>query len=200
MKVDDARTPSGESSQTSETKAPSSSSFSEVLEQKTEAEQKKKKNERWARLPSDEAFFGLPAMPSPGQIQPGMISQPPAAGRSEVADIQALVQEIVVMSKPAGQHSIEIQFNSKTLDGLHVQISGEQNQIAIRLSAASPSVSKLLSRNLDQLSEALQGKGLQVASIQVEIAPAMLNSGRSSVSRRSEGQKQHEQGQQRQQR
>jgi flagellar hook-length control protein FliK len=111
-----------------------------------------------------------------------------------------LVQEILVVAEPNGANRVEIQFNSTTLEGLRVQISQDQDQIAIRFSAASALTSNLLSRNLDQLSAALHSKGLQVSPIQVELAPPRIEAAPgSSGSRDGRHEQSEERRQQRQQ-
>ncbi len=186
MKVDDAHIPKAETTKTSEGRQPSStsSSFSEVLGRKLgDAERKKAQQDQQLPL-SDETSLALPTILPVDLTQPRVVSQPSAETRSEAANIQALVQEILVVAQPNGKQSVELQFNSKTLDGLRVKITQDQDQIAIRFSAASASVSELISRNVDQLSDALHRKGLQLAPIQVELTPTPTNSAASNTESR----------------
>jgi flagellar hook-length control protein FliK len=177
MKVDDARMPTTGAANTSSAKRPSSTSnsFSEVLGRKLEDPEKRKSPQGEQFSVPDEAAFALPAVIPAEPVQAGIVSPPSVDTGTEAANIQALVQEILVVTQPNGQRSVELQFNSKSLDGLQVKISQEQDQIAIRFSASSSSVSDLISRNLDQLSDALHRKGLQVAPIQVEVVPTPAN-------------------------
>lgn len=178
MKVDDARIPIAGTGKIPPGKRArsASGSFSEILEGKLEnaGARKGQKGEPFPQ--PDDAAFALAAVMPAEQNQAGMVSEPPVETRSEAASIQGLAHEILVVAQPNGQRGIELQFNSKTLDGLHVKISQEQDQISIRFSTASASVSDLIARNLDQLSDALQHKGLQLAPIQVEVTPTQPNS------------------------
>lgn len=203
MKVDDARNPIAGTGKTLPAKRPNSASgsFYEILERKLENPEPRKGQEGERFTPPDDAALVSPGLIPADQNQVGMASEPPVQMRSEPASIQALAHEILVVAQPNGQRSIEVQFNSKTLDGLHVKISQQQDQISIRFSTTSASVSDLISRNLDQLSDALQHKGLQLAPIQVEVTPAQTNSestSRGSTNGRS-GQQNERQQQQRQQ-
>ncbi len=203
MKVDDTRAPTSEPTKTSDGKRPGSTSslFSEVLGRKSEdTERKRIQQESPFAVPDEASSLVSPAIVPTDQIQPGIVSQSSAPTRSEAADIQALVQEILVVSKPDGQQSVEIQFNSKSLDGLNVKISQEQNQIAIRFSTASASVSELLSRNLDQLSDGLQRKGVQLAPIQVELTSGSTSSVPSNTTSRDGRRGQQREDRQQQQR
>lgn len=188
MKVDDAKAAQPDPTQSPDTKKPGSKPFSKVLEDKAAAGVPTKKGLPFGTKPGpfDPNAMLLPAsvMPAP-QFTPDTIFQPVAATpAADASAIQGLVQEILVATKPDGQNSVEIQFNSKTLDSLHVQISKDQDQIAIRFSAANESVSNLLSRNISQLSDALREKGLQVAPIQVELRPAPISSSPSDTPQR----------------
>jgi flagellar hook-length control protein FliK len=202
MKVDDAHTPKTETTKTSDGKRPSSTSgsFSEVLGRKLGGTERKKASQDQLFPLSNENSLVLPTIIPADQTQSGIVSQPAAETRSEAINIQGLVQEILVVAQPNGQHSVELQFNSKSLDGLHVKISQEQDQIAIRFSTASASVSELISRNLDQLSDALHRKGLELAPIQVELTPAPTNSVANNTGSRDgrRGQQNEEQRQQQQ--
>jgi flagellar hook-length control protein FliK len=202
MKVEEAGVPPSEASQPVAAKRSNPTAFSQLLEQKAEAGQKKKRIQPGVELLLlDGSALMLPAALAGGQMQPGMVSQLPAETRVEGADIKALVQEILVVSKPNEPRSVEIQFNSKTLDGLQVQIKQDRDQIAIRFSTASESISDLLSRNLNQLTEALHSKGLQVGPIQVERAPTPIDAapGSGSATPRDGRRGQSEERQQRQQ-
>ena len=105
-----------------------------------------------------------------------------AAAAPEIRDLDGLVQEIVVVARPGKDPKIEVQFPSKTLDGLNVQITKNGDDLSIRFLARSSSVAQLLSRNSNQLSQALEAKGLQVAPIQVEVASSSSSSTESAPS------------------
>jgi flagellar hook-length control protein FliK len=203
MKVDDARIPTEASGKTLPGKRPNSGSFYKILERARENDRARKGQEREPLSLSDDApsAFALPTLMPPDQNQAAMVSQASEEISNEAIGIQALVDEILVVAQPNGQHDVELQFNSKTLDGLNVKITQGQDQISIRFSTTSASVSDLISRNLDQLSDALEHKGLQLAPIQVEFHPTQTNfesTGTGARDRRS-GQQNERQRQQRHQ-
>ena len=138
------------------------------------------------------ADLAAPA-PAQGTASPAQIESP---------GLQGLVNEILVVTQPGGQQGVEVQFNSTTLNGLRVSIAHNNDQTTIKFSTTSSSVSQLLNRNLDQLSQALQAKGLHVAPIQVELnAPNRPpESGSTPRDSRGGGGQNKEQQQQQQQR
>jgi len=99
-----------------------------------------------------------------------------AAAAPEIRDLDGLVQEIVVVAGPGKDPKVEVRFPSKTLDGLNVQITKNGDDLSIRFLARSSSVAQLLSQNSNQLSQALEAKGIQVAPIQVEVASSPSSS------------------------
>jgi hypothetical protein len=98
--------------------------------------------------------------------------------------VQSIVHEILVVTKAGGPPIVDVQFNSKTLDGLRVRVSGNKEEIAIRFSTSSESVLQLLKQHVGALSDALQTKGLQVAPVQIEMRPAPVVSPQSGSSPR----------------
>ena len=61
--------------------------------------------------------------------------------------------------------AVDITFHSKSLPGLKVQIRQTRGQLAIRFLSQSVSTTELLSKHTANLQEALEDKGLRVASI-----------------------------------
>ena len=103
------------------------------------------------------------------QAAPQEVSK--AAPVAEVRTLDGLVHEILVEAGPGVNPKVEVQFESKTLDGLNVRIVRKGDEISIRFLTGSDSVAQLLSRNTEQLSQTLMSKGLHVAPIQVERTP-----------------------------
>jgi flagellar hook-length control protein FliK len=109
------------------------------------------------------------------------ISMPPNAGAGAVAkpagvefsapDLKALVHEVVVAAAPGKDPNVEIKFQSTTLEGLNVEVAKKGDAISIRFVTSSNSVAQLLARNLDQLSQGLASKSLNVGVIRIETAP-----------------------------
>ena len=163
-----------------------SKSFGKVLEQKSEESKASKKGEDLSDQGPGDTTSPVPFLPMPA-VAPSATAKAPAA--PEIRDLNGLVQEIAVV---AGTNpKVEIQFNSKTLQGLNVQIAKQGEQISVKFLTSSDSVAQLLSSNSTQLSQALEAKGLNVAPIQVQLAPAsarFTDSGSSSRdSRRGRG-------------
>jgi hypothetical protein len=160
-------------SRSGEPSASESKSFDKVLERKSEEQKAKKKGgEPGGQSLEDEgkslaAMSSAPLLPMP-DLAPSATAT--AAAAPDVRDLDGLVQEIAAVA--GTDPKVEIQFNSKTLQGLNVQIGKQRDEISIRFLTASDSVAQLLSTNTDRLSQALEAKGLHVAPIQVELAPA----------------------------
>jgi flagellar hook-length control protein FliK len=82
-------------------------------------------------------------------------------------DLQQLVREISVVVNASGNQQVNIEMNSKTLQGLHVQIERRDGAVAIQFQSNSDQVAGLLSRNLESLSQGLAERGVNVAEIKV---------------------------------
>jgi flagellar hook-length control protein FliK len=90
---------------------------------------------------------------------------PPVTGPPE---IQNLVQEMVVAIDAVGCERVEIQLDSKTLDGLRIQIRNQGGEVAIRFFSHSPEVTQFLTQNLPALSQAMANRGIRVGACRVE--------------------------------
>jgi flagellar hook-length control protein FliK len=93
------------------------------------------------------------------------ISSTPAA-----SNIEHLATEIVdhISSREAnGAQVVEIQFNSKTLDGLRVDVRSQQGLVSVNFSTSAPHVTDLLNDNIGSLRSALETKGVRVARLRV---------------------------------
>jgi hypothetical protein len=101
-----------------------------------------------------------------------------------VAQIHALAGEMVdkvqVSRGAAGDDRVDIQFNSKTLQGLQVSISQNDGKISVQFQTANEQVSQLLSQNVQALTQALANRGVDVADVRVAPPLASADSGRSS--------------------
>ena len=119
------------------------------------------------------------------------VSQVHAAGSTaDVERIQALTQEMVdkiqTSKGPGGGDQVDIQFNSRTLQGLQVSISHNDAGVSVRFNTASEQVSQLLSQNVQTLVQALAAKGVEVGDVRVvpttTTASETFNSGSGSAS------------------
>src|SRR5262249_33449183 len=79
-------------------------------------------------------------------------------------ELQQLVREISVV---AGGNAVNIELNSNVLKGLHIRIEKQNEAVAIQFQSTSEDVARLLSRNLDSLSQGLADRGVNVADIRV---------------------------------
>jgi flagellar hook-length control protein FliK len=102
--------------------------------------------------------------------QPASISSAPAS-----IDVEHLAAEIVdhiSSHQSSGARSVEIQFNSQTLQGLRVSLrSTEQGQVAINFLTTVPQVAGLVQKNLGSLRVALESKGIRVTQLVVSRRP-----------------------------
>jgi hypothetical protein len=111
---------------------------------------------------SEEASGGLGSS-STRQVEGGNITPtvPP--------DIQKLAEEfghqIQLHQLDSKTQMVDITFHSKTLPGLKVQIQQSKGQLAIRFLSQSVSTTQLLAKHTASLQEALESKGLNIASI-----------------------------------
>jgi hypothetical protein len=98
----------------------------------------------------------------------GKIAEP---GSTASAPIEKLTTEIghqIDIFKQEGRaQAVNITFDSRTLDGLQVQIRQQDGELAIRFVTQSDHVSKLLSRHSGELREALAGKGVRIGNIAI---------------------------------
>jgi Flagellar hook-length control protein FliK len=84
-------------------------------------------------------------------------------------ELQSLVREISVVS---GGHEVHIEMNSNALRGLHIRIEKQDGAVAIQFQSSSEDTARLLSRNLDSLSQSLADRGVSVADIRVTTVAA----------------------------
>jgi len=106
-----------------------------------------------------------------GPVDRPAVSEVRATGSADLDRIQALSDEMVEKvqaSKDAtGNDQVDIQFNSRTLQGLQVNISRNDAGVSIRFNTDSDQISQLLSQNVQALSQALAAKGIDVGDIRV---------------------------------
>jgi flagellar hook-length control protein FliK len=79
-------------------------------------------------------------------------------------DLQNLVREIAVAN---GGREVHIEMNSNALKNLHIRIEKQEGAVAIQFQSSSEDTARLLSRNIDGLSQSLADRGVNVADIKV---------------------------------
>jgi hypothetical protein len=112
-----------------------------------------------------------PALPSGG---PPPVSLGQSAAVRSDALLSSLVREIHVQAPPGSGGSVDIQFDSRTLEGLHVRVQKTNQGVEVKLSTSSEAVSRLLTANTQSLTEALAQRGYAapVVSVQRTETPA----------------------------
>jgi flagellar hook-length control protein FliK len=153
--------------------------FSKVLEnrrgkekqargaEKPEAEESKSANQR--SKPDEEAahkplaFSHNSLVPTSEATSKTQAAQPATLKEP----IQALAREIWHGVNAQGREQVDIQLNSKVLDGLRIQIVRDSDRLNIRFEGASEGVAQLLNRNVGALTESLAAHGVRVGSIRV---------------------------------
>jgi hypothetical protein len=179
MKIPSDPGPSQPPSRAADPPPSDSKSFDKVLDRKAEERQgRKARFQKGPGLDEEDAnkATGGPAMVLSLTRDAGPSEVAGAAGPPDLRALDGLAHEILVVAGPGTDPKVELQFNSKTLDGLNVRIERKierkGDEISIRFLTGSDSVAQLLTRNSTQLSEALLAKGLHVAPIQVQLAPS----------------------------
>ena len=125
---------------------------------------------------SEEASAGLGSS-STRQVEAGTITEPTP---TVPPDIQKLAEEfghqIQLHQLGNKMQMVDITFHSKTLPGLKVQIQQSKGQLAIRFLSQSVSTTQLLAKHTASLQEALESKGLNIASITLAGSRYSMNS------------------------
>jgi hypothetical protein len=108
------------------------------------------------------------------QMQPAPLPHPASvdAGHEAAAPgnplLASLVREVTVAAPPAGGASVDIQFDSRTFEGLHVRIQKSGDSVHVRFATSSGAVSRLLEANAHTLSEALAQRGYAAPTVTVQ--------------------------------
>jgi hypothetical protein len=139
----------------------------------------------------------LLAAVTPPAANVGVVDAGQAAAPSSEALVASLVREITVQLPPGSAKSVEIQFDSQTLQGLHVRIQKADSGLSVQLSTSSEAVSRLLTNNSHALTEALQQRGYVSPVITVQRAegsPAFSSADSRHSSRDRGGRNRNEQG------
>lgn len=173
--------PAGSKSGAARTGAPTRTQFSKVLEKKTGSREKGKSNSKSDETQDKQlaqskrqgqseeaALAGAVGAVVPELRLESRIAS--AQGTQETAGklpIQGLVQEIWTSMNERGQEQVQIQLNSKVLDGLQIQITREKDAISLRFISRTDQTAQLLSRNTGALAASLAEHGVQVNRIEL---------------------------------
>ena len=146
--------------------------FARLLKRRQEEGQ-----ESQARLPEASQENQPVAPEDNANLLPG---QPEAEAATDVTgprspssqmDVQKLadeiVQEVHFARGAGGARTVDIQFNAKTLDGLHVHLESSNNVLTVNFSTESSQVVALLNNQASNLHDALESRGYKVNDITV---------------------------------
>ncbi|HEY4048474.1 MAG TPA: flagellar hook-length control protein FliK [Acidobacteriaceae bacterium] len=125
-------------------------------------------------------------LPQPSvAADPGKIAQPGASVPPEIDRLTTEMGHQIDIFRQGGKaEALNITFDSKTLEGLQVQIRQQEGELGIRFVTQSDNVSKLLSRHTGELREALMSKGVKIRNIAISNArtsPVMQRNERAGV-------------------
>jgi hypothetical protein len=84
---------------------------------------------------------------------------------------QKIVQSVRVGVNASGESEFHIDLKSTVLKGLSIKISGGKGKIRAVFSGSDREVLKLLEENQKQLRAALEGRGLKVEALRLEVRP-----------------------------
>jgi flagellar hook-length control protein FliK len=176
--------------------------FSQLLKSKNEKRQEKRSGDKGdvgdAQQKSPLAAAGLLSVnpveaavsdsrfsPPSTPADPGKIAQPGASAPPEMEKlITEMGHQIDIFKQGGRAQAVNITFNSKTLEGLHVQIRQQDGELSIRFVTQSDNVSKLISSHTEELREGLTSKGVRIRNIAISNArssPVMQRNGRAGA-------------------
>jgi len=143
------------------------------------------RSDRAARqTPKDEEELRLSEIPPEvigitGPLQTSAAAEPEHVSSflisPDTMDVEKLATEIVEEIRSSnntdGRQSLEIQFNSKILQGLRVCVAGPDKSLSITFSTQSDAVATLLSQHSDELIDRLQEGGVTIGKIGIVKIP-----------------------------
>jgi hypothetical protein len=139
-----------------------------------------------------DAGAAAPFAPPLPPVDPAPVTSGRSVAPGSDALVSSLVREITVHVPPAGAVSVDIQFDSRTLEGLHVRVQKSEQGVEVRLSTSSEAVSRLLTANAQSLTDALAQRGYAAPVVTVQRtqdspAPSSADSGQPSRDPRDRG-------------
>lgn len=148
--------------------------FSEVLKADKHRGAEARDNEGKDPLLSENAGTPMLAAPLPPWAVAPVDAGQAVTGPNE-ALLASLVQEITGEAPPGGDPSVDIQFDSRTLEGLRVRVQKKGDNVEVRFSTSSDAVSQLLTANAQSLADALVQRGYVAPAVSVQRAPSSAN-------------------------
>jgi flagellar hook-length control protein FliK len=131
----------------------------------------------------------LPAVTPPMPAHVVRVDTGNAAAPISEALVASLVSEITVQMPPGNGKLVDIHFDSRTLQGLHVRIQNSGGGLNVQFSTSSDAISRLLTSNSHALTDALQQRGYvsPVITVQRTESAAAYSGGDSRQSSRDRG-------------
>lgn len=122
-------------------------------------------------LPTDSLAVSISSPVGSTQSASSVSAKSPQPVASASPQIEKLATEvghqIDIFKQEGSTQAINITFDSKTLEGLQVQIRQQGGELAIRFVTQSDNISKLISQHTGELKEALTDKGVKIRNIAV---------------------------------
>jgi hypothetical protein len=148
--------------------AKSRSSFSDVLKEKQDSGPERNSANLTAvsNLLDDPLGPALVAPPLSGNI--GTVDSGQAVPTNAEALLASLVREISVQTPAGNLGTVDVQFDSRTLQGLNVRIQKSDGNLNVQFSTSSAAVSQLLTNNVHSLTQALQQRGYVSPAVSIQ--------------------------------
>ena len=149
------------------------SSFSRILAKKRGSNQEDTQSKTGKQNDTDPSLI-LGGLMGPQALLEQSLQPAQVQGKASVQvppELQGLVREISSMVNVHGNQQVNIELNSNVLKGLHIHIERQKDgAIAVQFQSSSAEVARLLSSNVDALSQGLADRGINVADIRVSTA------------------------------
>ena len=156
-----------DSSQDDDKKQDEPSAFSRALAKKQEAAQQESGSAKTAKKVDDDADTSRLSQFATREAFSQVAETKQVESKHAVELPQQLHQLVREISVAAGKNQVQIEMNSNVLKGLNIQIERQNGALAIQFQTSSPEVTKLISNNLESLSQGLSDRGLNVADIRI---------------------------------
>lgn len=122
-------------------------------------------------LANDDVIDILQATPEVGKASP-IASSTTSVASTQIQNLaREIVSEIRSVANKDGSRTVDIQFDSKTLQGLQVHITERQGNLSIQFATQSENVAALLADHKNDLANALAADGFTVKNISTSVQP-----------------------------
>jgi len=122
-------------------------------------------------MANDDVLNILPPTPEIDKSSPIASSTTPVASTQIQNLPREIVSEIRSVPNKDGSRTVDIQFDSRTLQGLQVHITERQGNLSIQFATQSENVAALLADHKNDLANALAADGFSVKNISTSVQP-----------------------------